>query len=64
MFDLVTLVIDSRVVGPVVDHIYALVTNGLAVVILIIYTSVDVFPSSISPPISVTGGKLEALGIP
>ena len=57
--DLVTLVVDMFV-----DVVAALVATGLAGVIVMIDTSVAVVPSSISPPISVTGGTLESLGLP
>ena len=41
-----------------VDVASALVATGIVGAIVMIYTSVDVVPSSISPPISVTGGTL------
>ena len=59
MVDLVTLVVDMFV-----GAIAALVATGLDDAVVMIDTSVDVVPSSISPPISVTGGTKEALGLP
>ena len=41
-----------------------LVVTRLAVVIVMIGTSVAAVPSYISPQVSVTGGTLESLGIP
>ena len=63
MVDLVTRFLNYLVVDMVVVVIAALFTNGLYGVILIIDASVAVVPSSISPPILVTGGALEALGL-
>ena len=51
------------VVYLVVDIISSLVTNVLSDVVVIMFTSVDVVPSSISPPFSVTGGTLELIGL-
>ena len=63
MINLFTLVVDYLVFDMVVDIISALVDNGLDGFISIIDTYLDLVPSSISPPISVTGVTLEALGI-
>ena len=58
MVDLVTLVVDMFV------YIVAdLVATGIYGVIVMIYISVAVVSSSISPPISVTGGIFEVIGI-
>ena len=52
------------VVDLFVDVAVALVATGLAGVIVMIDTSVAVVSSPISPPISLTGGTSEALGLP
>ena len=59
MFDLVTLVVDMFV-----DIIAALVVTVLVGVIIMIDTPMDVVPSLISPPISVTGGTSESQSLP
>ena len=58
MVDLVTLVVDMFVYV-----VAALVATGISGVIVMIYISVAVVSSSISPPISVTGGIFEVIGI-
>ena len=55
---MVTLVFDLFV-----DVVAALVAAGLTGVIVTTDTSVDVVSSSISPPISVTVGALEVVGV-
>ena len=47
-----------------VGVVAALVTTRLTVVIVMIYTSVAVVPSSTNPPIPVIVGTLEDVGIP
>ena len=59
MIDLVNLDVDLFL-----DAVAALVATGSFGVIVMIDTSVAVVTSSISPPISVTGGKLEAISFP
>ena len=56
---MITLVVDIFV-----DIVAYLVDNRLDGVIVVIGTSVAVVTSSTLPPISVTGGALEALGLP
>ena len=52
------------VVEIFLDTVDYLVDTVIYGVIVMIDKPVDVVPSSISPPILVTGGTLEALGLP
>ena len=61
---MVNLVIHYLVFVVVVDIIATLVSSGIVGVIVTIDTSVAVVSSSISPPISVTGGTFKSLVIP
>ena len=56
---MITMYVDMFV--NVVDVLVSTVLSGINVMI---YTSVAVVPSSISPQIPGTGGTLEALGLP
>ena len=58
------MVVNYLLVDMVVYSISGLVTNILSGAILIIYKSVTVVSSSISPPISVTKCTFESLRLP